>query len=111
MEEQRVWVVIDFDEPRLAWQALGDGYRIEARVIVWQRDQVVRAPTSSLFRHGADWAVFVNEAGVARLRTVTVGHRNGTSAEVLSGLSPGDEVIVYPPDSVTDGTHVSRRAS
>ncbi len=111
VEEQRVWVVIEFNDPRAAWRAMGDGYRVEARVVVWEGSNVVVAPTSSLFRHGADWAVFVNEAGVARLRTVTVGHRNGTSAEILSGLSPGDEVVVYPPDSVTDGTRVSRRAS
>ncbi len=109
VEEQRVWVVLRFEDPQTAWRALGDGYRVEARVIVWSADDVVMAPASSLFRRGGGWAVFVVEDGVARVRAVTVGRRNGASAQILSGLVPGARVVVYPPDSVADGTKVMAR--
>ena len=109
VEEQRVWVVIRFEDPLAAWRALGDGYRVEARVVIWQAADVVTAPASSLFRRGDGWAVFVVDDGVARLREVSVGQRNGTIAQIVSGLKPGARVIVYPPDTVSDGTKVTAR--
>ena len=109
VEEQRVWVIIGFDDPPSAWQALGDGYRVEARVVVWEQDDVLRVPTSSLFRQGDGWAVFVVEAGRARLRTVRIGQRNGTTAEVLDGLKAGERVVVHPSDSIADGVRVTAR--
>lgn len=109
VEEQRVWVVLKLDDPRAAWQTLGDGYRVEARVVVWDRRDSVLAPTSSLFRRGDGWAVFAVDRGVARLRPVAVGQRNGVSAEVISGLTPGARVIAYPPDGMADGASVIER--
>jgi HlyD family secretion protein len=109
VEEQRVWVVIDFADPRAASEALGDGYRVEARVVVWEKDAVVTVPVSSLFRDGGQWAVFAVEGGRARARHVTVGQRNGVRAEIASGLQPGERVIVHPPDTVEDGARVAGR--
>ncbi len=109
VEEQRVWVVIDFDNPRDAWQELGDGYRVEARVVVWERDGVLKVPTSSLFRHGDGWAVFTVSDGRARLRPVDIGQRNGIAAEVTGGIELGAEVIVHPSDEVMDGVRVTER--
>ena len=109
VEEQRVWVVLDLKEPAVAGRALGDAYRVEVRVVTWEGSDVVRVPVSSLFRRGDGWAVLVEEGSLARERSVRVGHRNGTFAEVLSGLSVGAKVIVYPPDTVSDGTHVAAR--
>jgi HlyD family secretion protein len=111
VEEQRVWVVVSFADPRSAWQALGDGYRVEARVVTWSQDSVIQAPTSALFRHGDSWSVFALENGVARLRRVEVGQRNGVMAEIVSGLKAGEQVVVYPPDTVTDGIRVSQRGT
>ncbi|MEE8523844.1 MAG: HlyD family efflux transporter periplasmic adaptor subunit, partial [Thermoanaerobaculia bacterium] len=85
VEEQRVNVVIDFDDPREAWEALGDGYRVEVRVIVWESDDVIKVPTSALFRRGDQWAVFVLADGKAAERQVEIGERNGLEAEVKSG--------------------------
>jgi HlyD family secretion protein len=109
VEEQRVWVVFDLTEPASAGRALGDGYRVEARVVTWEASEVTRVPVSSLFRRGTGWAVFVEEGGLARERPVQIGHRNGTFAEVLSGVSVGAKVVIYPPDSVSDGSHVAAR--
>jgi HlyD family secretion protein len=110
VEEQRVNVVIDFEDPREAWEALGDGYRVEVRIVVWQRDDVLKVPTSSLFRDGEDWAVFVVEAGKAALRRVEIGERNGLAAEVREGVAEGDRVIVHPGDAISDGVEVEERS-
>lgn len=109
VEEQRVNVVVDFDVEREIWGALGDGYRVEVRVIVWQAEDVLKVPTSSLFRHEGDWAVFVAEGGRARLRGVEVGQRNGLEAEVLGGLDENELVIAHPSDTITDGARVAAR--
>jgi HlyD family secretion protein len=109
VEEQRVWVVIAFADARDAWAALGDGYRVDARVIVWQRPDVLKVAASSLFRHGEAWAVFAVDGGVARLRTVTIGQRNDVEAEVIAGLEAGTTVVAYPSDQITDGARVEPR--
>lgn len=109
VEEQRVNVIADFDDPTGECSKLGDGYRFEARIVVWEEDQVLLAPTAALFRTGQDWAVFVVEGDRARLQRVKLGHRNAESAAVLEGLTAGAVVIVYPSDRVEDGTLVAAR--
>jgi len=106
VEEQRVNVIIDPREAGEGWAALGDGYRVEVAIVVWEEADVVAVPTSSLFRRGQDWAVFVVEAGRARLRTVEIGRQNERSAQALSGLEPGARVIVHPSDTVSEGVRV-----
>ena len=66
VEEQRVRVIVDFTSPREAWARLGDGYRVEARFVLWEGKDVLQLPTSALFRHGEGWAVFALEGGRAR---------------------------------------------
>ncbi len=111
VEEQRVNVVIDFDDPREAWRALGDGYRVDVRVVVWEAQDVVRVPASSLVRSGEGWAVFRVAGKKARLVPVEIGWRTGLQAEVLSGLDEGDRVVLYPSDQITDGVGIQPRES
>jgi len=109
VEEQRVNVVIDFtDSPDLR-PALGDGYRVEARIVIWQADDVLRVPTSALFRDGDAWAVFVVRDQVARTTHVQLGGRTGLAAHVIEGLSDGDTVIIHPSDQITDGSTIRPR--
>ena len=109
VEEQRVNVLMDFDEPDTASVLLGDGYRTEVRIVTWEADDVVQVPTSALFRQGNTWAVYVLDGASVRLTTVTVDHRNSQSAEILQGVSPGDEVVIHPPDTLTAGAQVRRQ--
>ena len=109
VEEQRVNVIIDLADPLEAWKRLGDGYRVEVRVIVWQTENALKVPTSALFRRQEQWATFVIEGGRAQLRMVEVGERNGLEAEVRSGLRAGETVIVHPADSLADGGRVAPR--
>ena len=50
---------------------------------------------------------FAVRQGKARLRKVEIAHNNGVAAEVRSGLSEGDTVIIHPPDTVHDGAYLS----
>lgn len=109
VEEQRVVVVADFTSPPEAWRRLGDGYRVEARFIVWEGENVLQVPAGALFRLGDGWALFVVEDGRARRRPVTVGHRNDLEAEILSGVAEGQTVITHPDESIADGTRVTPR--
>ena len=106
VEEQRVNVIAAFTEPREHWAALGDGFRIEGRLVLWRGDAVIKVPQGAAFRHGDGWAVFRVEGGRARLARVRIGHRGETEVEVLEGLEPGALVAVHPGDRVTDGARV-----
>ena len=110
VEEQRVNVIIEFIEPETAARALGDAYRVEVRVVVWQQDDVVKVPVGALFRSsGGRWAVFVGEAGRARLAPVELGQRNSEHGEITSGLEPGQVVVLHPPDTIADGARITER--
>ncbi len=110
VEEQRVNVIVDFDEPREKWQSIGDGYRVELRIIVWQKDDVLKVPTSSLFRHEGTWAVYRLDGDLAVRQPVEIGQRSGLEAEVTAGLEAGQRIIVYPSDAITDGIKIRSRS-
>ena len=109
VEEQRVNVIIDLAQPDVAARALGDGYRVEVRVVAWRQDNVVKVPVGSLFRRGDAWAVFVVSGGRARLQMVGLGQRNGQEGQIVSGLEEGQSVVLHPPDTLTDGARVAER--
>ena len=109
VEEQRVNVLLDVEAPRDAWASLGDGYRVEVRVIQFE-GEVLAVPASALFRDGDGWAVFaVDDDGIVHRRSVAVGRRTGTRAEVVSGLDAGQRVVLHPSDRVEDGALVEPR--
>jgi HlyD family secretion protein len=109
VEEQRVNVVIDLDSPRERWERLGDGYRVETRIVIWEEDDVLRVPASAVFRQGDGWAVYRRVGAQARLTPIAIGRRNGLSVQVLEGLEEGDRVIAHPSDRVTDGVEIEPR--
>lgn len=109
VEERRVNVIVALDDPAAAARALGDGYRVEVRIVVWRADDVLKVPVGSLFRRGNDWAVFAVAEERAALRTVSVGHRNNDEAEIVGGLTAGESVVLHPPDTLTTGARVSLR--
>ncbi|MDX1443627.1 MAG: HlyD family efflux transporter periplasmic adaptor subunit [Gammaproteobacteria bacterium] len=110
VEEQRARVIIELLSPAEQWSSLGDGYRVEAEFIAWQADDTLRVPGSALFRRNDNWMVYVVEDGVARLRRVSVIERGETRAAVAEGLNAGDEVILYPAATISEGVRVERFA-
>jgi HlyD family secretion protein len=111
IEEQRVRTVIDFADPPEAWSRLGHDFRVIVHVTVWSDDDALTVPVSALFRKGDEWAVFAVRDGRARTTVVDIGQRNNRLAEVVSGLSEGDRVLLHPSDRVNDGVAVAERES
>ena len=111
VEEQRVNVVLDFVDPAEAWTALGDAYRVEVRIVVWEAGSVLKVPTSALFRVGDAWAVYVVDGGLAKQTLVEIGRQTGQDAEVRSGLVESTPVVVHPSDTLADGARVQPRAA
>src|SRR5688572_30109559 len=109
VEEQRVNAVMDVVSPYEAWKALGDGYRVAAKIEIYRNDDALMIPWSALFRRGQSWAVFTVSAGVAHLALVRVGQRSELDAEILEGLAVGARVILHPSERIADGTQVLAR--
>lgn len=114
VEEQRVKVLIDLTSPADQWRALGDGFRVGVRIVVLDVAEAVKVPVSAVFpqpgaaRNDA-MAVFMLDGGRARLVPVELGGRNGSDAWIKSGLKAGEQVIVYPPTTLRDGSRVKPR--
>lgn len=109
VEEQRVNVIVDFVDPPESRTALGDGFRVEARVVIDEADDVLKVPTSALFRVGKESAVFKVVDDVVHEQFVKIGRQNGLEAEVLEGLANGDRVVIHPSDQIEDGVVVRQR--
>jgi HlyD family secretion protein len=106
IEEKRVNAVVDFVDPP---GAIGDGYRVTARIVTWQRERVLKVPASALFRCDSAWCVFVVDGGRARRSPIEIGQRNLLEAEVKSGLVQDQSVILYPSNELADGARVRAR--
>jgi HlyD family secretion protein len=110
VEEQRVNVIIDMVSPSDKWQTVGDGYRIEARIVVDERADATLVPVSALFRDGDQWAVFTISQGRAEKRAVQLGARSGMVAVVEKNLAAGENIIVYPSEAIKDQIKVKVRS-
>lgn len=108
VEEQRVRVIADLVTPPATRRGLGDNFRVEARIVMWEAERALKAPAGALFRRGEHWGAFVLDGDRARLRPVKAGRSSGTETQVLEGLQEGDAVILYPGDRVKDGLRVRR---
>lgn len=110
VEEQRVNVIADLVGPLAERVSLGDNYRVDARIVVWERTDVLKCPTGALFRDADGWAVFaVGADGRATRRGLSIGRRSDLEAEVLGGLGAGDRVVLHPGDTLRDGIRVKVR--
>ena len=124
VEEQRVNVLIDLTSPTAQWAALGDGYRVVARVLTREAPDATLVPVSALFPLPAGdgaasvpaaqaaaprMAVFVVDGGRARHTPVVLEARGSTHAWVKEGLQAGAQVVVYPPAALADGVRVQVR--
>lgn len=107
VEEQRVYVIADFMDPLEKRPTLGDNFRVEARVVVWENNAALRAPAGALFQRGGVWQIFAIEGGRSKLRPAKIGRGNGVETEVIDGVGEGAQVVVYPGDKVVDGTRVA----
>jgi HlyD family secretion protein len=110
IEQQRVNVIVDLVDPREIWASLGDGYRVETRIVIWQKEDAIKVPASAVFSRGEGFSVFVVSGGRARLRPVQIGKRNGLEAEAVDGLLENETVVIHPSDKVAEGVRVTGHA-
>jgi len=106
VEEQRVNVLADFPDRSAIPASLGDQFRVEAKLVIWEEDQVLQVPTSALFRGDGGWALFRAVGDKAVLTPVQVGQKTGLAAQIVEGLSAGDRVIIHPGDRVSNGVDI-----
>lgn len=111
VEEQRVLVVVDLDAAASARARLGDGFRLEAQFLLWQSPSALSVPTAALFHDGEAWAVYVIQDGRARLRRVQLGPMGEEAAAVRSGLAAGEVVVLYPDETIREGSRVRALAA
>ncbi len=111
IEEQRVDAVFEITSPLEARANLGDGFSVFLRIVEWQAQETLQVPLSATFRLGDAWVVFVVEGDVAYERTIQLGRRNATMAQVLDGLEPGAQVVTHPSDELEDGAAVALRVA
>jgi HlyD family secretion protein len=109
VEEQRVNVVLDFVDSLERVTTIGDGFRVEAHIVTRRLEDALKVPVGALVRDGQGWAVFVADGPRAVRRGVKAALRNGVEAVIDEGLGPGERVIVYPPDSLRDGSRIAVR--
>ena len=109
IDEQRVNVRLTFTDPVSTRGKLGHQYRVYTRINIWSRDETLAVPLSALFRKGTDWAVYVDENGIAKLQTVEIGQQNATQAQVVRGLEFDDVVVLHPSDRIEHGARIARR--
>lgn len=107
IEEKRVNIVVDLDEPE---SRLGDNYRVQAKIILWQGDDILQVPVSSIFRGEEGWNVFVIKGGKAVRQPLKIRKRGTYYAEVAGGLEKGDEVVIHPTNDLEDGMRVKVRS-
>lgn len=109
VEEQRVNAIIDITSPPEKWQALGDGFKVDVRVLVQVVESAIKVAVSALFSVGSRSALFVIKHDHAKQREVDVAARNGVDAWVQKSLTVGTRVIVYPDSKLKDGDQVKAR--
>lgn len=100
-------VRLALEEP---WPGLVLGLGVEVRVAARRKDGAACVSARALRRGpaGRTEAVVV-ESGKARVRSVTLGLVEGDRVEVVSGLAPGETVVVDDPLTLADGAPVVER--
>jgi RND family efflux transporter MFP subunit len=69
-------------------------------------DRALFIPNSAILRYAGVARVFVFKDGAVRSREVSTGSLEGDQIEIISGLKPGEKVVVSDVDRLADGTLV-----
>ncbi len=108
VEEQRLNVIIDITSPYEQWTNLGDEFRVDVNIFVYESKNELLVPMSALFRDAEHWAVFVAEKGRAIKRIIKIKRHNSDNAIVIEGLQEGEEVVLYPGNLISNGVRIKQ---
>lgn len=107
VEEKRVNVIADFVDPSEDRETLGDGFRVEAKIVVDETpSESMKVPAGVLFREGNAWQVYRINNYRAEPVEVQIGRSNGKETEILAGLQKDDILILHPTETIQNGTRV-----
>ncbi len=87
--------------------ALKPGMFGRGEITVARHENVLVIPRDAVLDQGGESAVFIVDAGVARLRKIRLGLVQGPVVEVLDGLGKDESVIVAGQSGLTDGTAIT----
>jgi HlyD family secretion protein len=108
VEEQRTNVVLEFTEAAVRKPEAHD-FRVDVRVVVDRAENALRVPLGALFRRGEGWAVYKVIEGRAVATSVQAAQADGRFRALTSGVSEGDQIIVFPSADIDDGVRVKPR--
>jgi membrane fusion protein (multidrug efflux system) len=80
------------------------GSFVDVRLVTQQHDNALLIPKKALIEEAGEQYVFLINNGAALRRTVRTGFMDDENAEVLSGLSAGNPVVIAGQGSLRDGT-------
>ena len=82
------------------------GMIAKIRIPLETRQDALLIPESAAFSANGSDSAYTVENGRAHLRRITLGESDGSSVEVLSGLSAGESVVTEGQEFLSDGDQV-----
>jgi membrane fusion protein (multidrug efflux system) len=82
------------------------GMFAQVQVVAAQKPDATLVPREAIVQQGAQQVVFVNDNGKASQRTIQTGMSDNTSIEILSGVTPGEQVVVVGQNGLRDGAPI-----
>ena len=79
---------------------------VNARMLVERRHNVVLLPTAAIQRTSNNVFVFLVQNDTVAMRPITTGVSEGDNTEIISGLAPGDVVVMTGVDKLQEGSKV-----
>jgi len=86
---------------------LKPGMFAQGSVRIDEHKNTVIVPKDALITDGRTYSLYTVLESKAKLRRVTIGFETREEAEVLSGVSAGDELVILGQDRLSDGVKVN----
>lgn len=108
VEEERTEVRLALEADEIPF--VGDKFHVDVEFLIYQQPDSLLVPLGALFKLNDSWAVFVVNEGRAQVRTVEIAQKNQKEALAVSGISEGEQVILFPDDQIASGVLVKARS-
>jgi HlyD family secretion protein len=86
---------------------LRQNQRLTARVLIEEKPGVLMLPRGSFVEDGGGRSAYVMDGNVAVRRPIQIGATSVSAVELLSGLKPGDRVVIAGTDAFENAERVS----
>jgi HlyD family secretion protein len=85
---------------------LRQNQRLTARILIEEKPNVLMLPRGSFVENEGGRAAYVMDGDVAVRRPIQLGATSVSAVEILSGLQPGDKVVIAGTDAFEDAQRV-----